>query len=154
QPLRGLALAAALVAVALGYGEMRLRTVADPVGVAPVRFAMIQANNDLGSLWRPEFFGENLGVYFDLTRKILAQRPAIVVWPENALSFALEKEPTYRSIVAEALKPLGSELIVGGPRFDPGPPERYFNSMFRLAPDGSVAQVYDKQRLVPLGEYF
>jgi apolipoprotein N-acyltransferase len=149
----GLAVAGGLVIATLGYGEYRLRTVADPPGVAPVRLAMIQANLDLGSLWQPEFYGRNLDTYLQLTQRVLSERPAVVVWPENALTFLLEEEPLYRAAIAAVTAPADVQLVTGGPRAVRASPPAYFNSVFLLSPRGAIEQVYEKERLVPLGEY-
>ena len=152
--LAGLGAAAALVVAALAYGEFRLRTVVDPPGKAPVRLAMIQANLDLGSLWQPDFYGRNLDVYLRLTQQVLPERPAVVVWPENALTFLLEDEPLYRAAMAAVTGPAGVQLVTGGPRAVRASPPVYFNTLWLLSPHGRIEAFYEKERLVPLGEYF
>ena len=158
RPLRsalsGLAVAATLIVATLGYGEYRMRTVVDPTGVPPVRFAMIQANLDLGSLWQPDFYGRNLDTYLHLTEQVLPARPAVVVWPENALTFFLEDEPLYLAAIAAVTAPAGVQLITGGPRAVRASPPVYFNTLWLLSPRGRIEAFYEKERLVPLGEYF
>jgi apolipoprotein N-acyltransferase len=154
----GVAVAALLAAGVVGYGQFRLTTIPAVADASPpVRVAMVQGNLDLGAQWREELYGSNLDVYLGLTRDVLAQaRPALVVWPEGALSFFLEDEPLYRRAIALVMEPSGAELVVGGPRViaaDSTAP-RYFNSIFLLAPDGAIRARYDKRRLVPFGEYY
>lgn len=149
--------AALLVLAVVGYGELRLRA-ADLAGAAPppIRVAMVQGNLDLGAQWREELYGSNLDAYLDLTREVLArERPVLVVWPESALNFFLEDEPLHRRAIAHVLEPSGAQLLVGGPRtIGDGATVRYFNSVFLLAPDATILARYDKQRLVPFGEFY
>lgn len=116
---------------------------------------MVQADLELGSLWEPELYGRNLDVYLQLTHELLrAHAPQLVFWPESALTFFLEDEPLYRSEIARVLAPSGAELIAGGPRAVEGSERAYYNSVFFMSPTGVIEAIYDKQRLVPFGEYF
>ncbi len=153
---RGLALAAGLAVGVVGYGEYRLRTtVVAPPAVAPVPVAMIQGNLDVGAQWREELYGANLDTYLRLTAQALAAAPVrIVFWPESALTFFLENEPSYRQAIARVLAASGAELVLGGPRVVGDPPRAYFNSIFLLAPNGDLRAAYDKQQLVPFAERF
>jgi apolipoprotein N-acyltransferase len=54
--------------------------------------------------------------------------------------------------LARGLDGLGADLIVGAPHHDNG--EKYFNSAFYVAVDGSITGRYDKTHLLPFGEYF
>ncbi len=156
QPLAGVALAFALVVAALAYGQYRLVTTEiTPASVRPIRVAMVQANLDVGTQWREEFYGRNVDEYLRLTHAALRDsRAEIVFWPENALTFFLEDEPLYRTAIARVLEPAGAQLVTGGPRVEHGAAPVYYNSVFLLADDGSIVASYDKQRLVPFAEYF
>jgi apolipoprotein N-acyltransferase len=91
-----------------------------------------------------------------LTRGLLEERdpPAVVFWPENALTFFLPEEPLYRAAIASVLGPNSAELVTGGPRRDGARTTIYYSSVFLLSPQGSISGTYDKQRLLPFGEYF
>jgi len=149
-------LATALVVANLVYGHVRL-TEADHEHDHEHEHdvAIIQGNLDLGAQWRQEMYGTNLETYLRMTLQVLRdQRPALVVWPENAMTFFLEKEPMYQAAIAQVLAPFGAQLVAGGPHtwnvLDP----QYHNSVFVLAPDGRVLARYDKEHLLPFAEYF
>jgi len=146
------ALVGALVLADVGYGLARLRNTPD----GPVTsIAVAQANLDLGSQWRQDFYGRNLEEYMRLTLEALRARPArLVVWPESAMTFFLEDEPLYRRAIARVLEPFGVELLAGGPHVARREPPVYFNSAFVIAPDGDVVARYDKEQLLPFAEYF
>jgi len=152
----GLGLAGLVVVGVVGYGQIRLHqaptSTAHP-GAAEV--AIVQGNLDLGSQWRPEFYGQNLDVYLRLTDQLLrAGHPALVVWPESAMTFFLEEEPLYRRAIGRVLTPSGVELLAGGPRIVGENPPHYYNSAFVLSAQGEVTGHYDKQYLLPFAEYF
>jgi len=156
EALRGLSVAAAVLAVALAYGRLRLAAAPAEPPSASTRVAIIQGNLDMGSQWHQEFYGRNLDIYLALTLEALRQkRPALVVWPESAMTFFLDQEPDYRAALRGTLGPYGAALIAGAPRFS-GPPEApaYYNTAFLISPTGEVVASYDKQRLLPFAEYF
>ena len=157
RALGGAAVTALVVAAALGYGRWRLAALdARPPHVRPITVAMVQGNVDVGRQWREEFYGRNLDVYLRLTMDVTRERsPELIVWPENALTFFLDDEPRYRRAIARVLEPSGAQLVVGGPRFAGSDARRvFYNSVFLLAPDGEILGRYDKQKLLPLAEYF
>jgi apolipoprotein N-acyltransferase len=155
----GLLTAIVLMASALLYGWSRIRTLpAELLRPRAVPIAVLQANLDLGTQWRPDLYGENLDIYLKLTREVLegSDPPAVVFWPESAMTFFLSDEPAYRSAIARVLHPAKVQLIAGGPRvahLRDAPPQ-YFNSTFLLGPTGEVIAWQDKTKLLPFAEYF
>lgn len=151
--LGGLAIAAALAAAAFVHGSARLPGV-EAATKADVPVAIVQGNEDLGARWRREFYGATLEGYLRQTAGALRESPpAIVFWPENALTFFLADEPLYRDAIGQALSPAGSQLVTGGP-FQEADRTRVYNSAFLLAPDGGVRGRYDKRVLMPFAEYY
>lgn len=143
-------------ALGLAYGGMRLSEDLDTShAAASVPIALIQGDVSLGSRWRADFYGRDLDTYLRLTIEALQRtHPAIVFWPESSMTFFLEAEPTYRAAMRRVLEPFGAELVAGAPRATSreGPP--YFNSIYVMASNGDLRARYDKEYLVPFGEYF
>jgi apolipoprotein N-acyltransferase len=155
QAWRGLALVAAMLLAVVGYGVIRIHSLEDSGATPATVVAIVQGNLDTGSQWRRELYGRNLDVYMRLTVPALQRdRPAVVVWPESAMTFFLEDEPVYRAALAQLLSPSRSQLVAGGPRTAGRPDARYYNSAFLIAPDGRILATYDKQHLLPFAEYF
>lgn len=77
-----------------------------------------------------------------------------VIWPETAATVFLDRSADWRAYVAAAAPP-GGLLITGTLRGDPpqGEPERYWNSLAVIDPQGRIVATADKFHLVPLGEY-
>jgi apolipoprotein N-acyltransferase len=138
---------------ALVFGALALREAGAPSGPG-VAAALVQADVDIGSRYRPELYGQNLDAYLGLTLQALDEvRPALVFWPEAALTFHLEAEPIYRATIVRALAAGDAELVTGGPWATPGDSAVYTNSVFVLAPDGELRGRYDKEVLVPFAEF-
>ena len=151
----GAVLVGAMALLAFAYGRFRLAgSEAASSGAPAVPIAIVQGNLDVGSQWRPDLYGRNLDTYLRLTDRVLRDgHPALVLWPESAMTFFLDDEPLYRRAIGRVLSAGGVELLAGGPRAA-GQPPQYFNSAFLLNPAGDVAGRYDKQYLLPFAEYF
>jgi apolipoprotein N-acyltransferase len=146
-----LVLGAVIAASAYGYGQARLSAVSAESG-ASVPIAIVQANLDLGSQWREEMYGANLAEYLELTDRILHEhRPRIrtVFWPENSMTFFVDKER-----LSNSNRPSACPTWSSWParRFRARQPA-YFNPS-RLSSRRQISARYDKRRLMPFAEYF
>jgi apolipoprotein N-acyltransferase len=79
-----------------------------------------------------------------------------LIWPESAFPFFLVREGEAMTQIADLLPPK-TVLIVGAARPAGGAPTpgivRAYNSIYAIDHGGSILAVYDKQHLVPFGEY-
>jgi apolipoprotein N-acyltransferase len=86
----------------------------------------------------------------------LSQRPGnpnVIIWPEAAPPFALERVPQAMEQV-EQLAGQGKVLITGAERVAGTREDHaFYNSLYLLGPGGATPLVYDKSHLVPFGEY-
>ncbi len=153
---RGVALAALLLVGTLAYGDVRLRAEAARPREDARPVVAVQGNLDLGTQWKSEFYGANLAAYTDLTlAAVKARGAALVVWPESALTFFLEREPTYAAYLAQLAGEARITLLTGGPRvLAHDGREEFRNAAFLVTPTGTTSLVYEKGRLVPFAEYF
>ncbi len=136
--------------VSLTYGIVRLKTIW-PEGPRE-RLALIQGNVPQETKWVPERRGETLKRYLSLSQRALDQNPTLILWPETALPFFFPLE-SLSSKVLSWQRVHGTPLILGAPRLGlTGKEPRIHNSLF-LVKDGRVVSFYDKQRLVPFGEF-
>jgi apolipoprotein N-acyltransferase len=152
--LVALAPAAAVLAGTLVYGAWRL---ALPLPASPaLNVSVIQGNNDPGRQWKAEHYGQGLEEYLRLSTQAAGERPAVIVWPESAVTFFLAHEPHYQTRIRRLLEAVGSDLLVGAPHHEDVDPARpaYFNSAFYMTSDGHITGRYDKVHLLPFGEYF
>ncbi|RMD49874.1 MAG: apolipoprotein N-acyltransferase, partial [Alphaproteobacteria bacterium] len=77
--------------------------------------------------------------------------PALVVWPETAITAWLERAGPVLAAADLARARAGAERLVLGARRSEG--LRMYNSLVLLGPGATIAGLYDKHRLVPFGEY-
>ncbi|HLX98775.1 MAG TPA: apolipoprotein N-acyltransferase [Roseiarcus sp.] len=151
------ALALALIAA---FGAFRL--MAPPSAALPgVKLRLIQpdvAQDD--ATFRPENRRAILRRYFDLSERAASpERSGVkdvtdLIWPESAFPFILSRDPEAVSEIVAFLG-RGATLITGAARVENGGngPPRYFNSIEIVGPNGLSGRHYDKQHLVPFGEY-
>ena len=154
-PTVAAALALALIA-AFGGVQLMAPTSATLPGV---KLRLIQPNvGQDDATFNPESKQAILRRYFDLSgRATSPDRSGIhdvthLIWPESAFPFILSSDPQAISEIVDFLG-TGATLITGAARRDDGRPPRYFNSIEIIGQDGLSAQRYDKQHLVPFGEY-
>lgn len=147
-----LAVPAVVLAATMAYGGVARSGAAAPAADEPVRrLAVVQGNVPNAFRWRREFFEDVIGAYGDITRLVRGMAPDLVVWPENAANFYLEREPRLRALLATAAAGAHDGLVVGGPRLAAAGEAR--NAVYLVGARGEIDGVYDKQRLVPLAEY-
>lgn len=151
-----LATAAVCVAVSVVFGAVRLAGEDD--GGPHLRVALVQGN--VPNAWRIDVARSDdaLHAFVEATRPVLANDPALVVWPENAVSFLVAPNERFGIAVGALLRAApGSApfLLAGAPRYTQTAPGRvaFFNSAWLFDADGAARAVYDKRRLVPFAEY-
>jgi apolipoprotein N-acyltransferase len=158
NPAPTIVAALALVLIA-AFGEFRLMAPASAT-IPGVKLRLIQPNvaQDDAS-FGPENKQAILRRYFDLSERATSpDRSGIrdvthLIWPESAFPFILAHDPLALSEIVDFLRD-GATLITGAARREDGDgPPRYFNSIEIVGRDGLSAQRYDKQHLVPFGEY-
>lgn len=149
------ALAAALgLGLAWGAGAQRLATGAtEPAG--PV-VRVVDAGVSQSERWSAQGLNTTINRYFELTGDARESTANVVIWPEAALpGLPLLQSPELLEAVGEVLQ--DRVLITGTVRVDRTAAEtKVFNSAVVL--DGvagslRVGQIYDKNHLVPFGEY-
>ena len=150
------ALALSLIA---GFGEYRL-SAPPSAAVKDVRLRLIQPNVSQGASFAPENKDEIVRRYIALSdRATTPDRGGVrdvthLVWPESAFPFILSRDAQTLGDIADFLRG-GATLITGAARVeDAGSRQpRYYNSIEIVDSAGLSRERYDKQHLVPFGEY-
>ncbi len=152
-PALGTALASLAIVLAYGYGRLD-QEAASITHSRMLQIGLVQANIDQSHKWDPEYRIETMNRYERLTAQV-APGMDLIIWPEAATPFLFEKEPAYQSLVISMVQQADASLVFGSPtlwRHADGRPY-LFNSAYLLNPSGETTGRYDKQHLVPFGEY-
>jgi len=126
------------------------RTTSKPSVVVGV----IQPNIDQAVKWDSEYRNETMQRFDHLTAR-LGTNTDLVVWPESATPFVLEREQDYQLQLIDWAARADAPILLGSPalRFYQDRRPYLLNSAYLLAPDGTLLGRYDKHHLVPFGEY-
>lgn len=135
----------------IGMGMIRIHT--PPYGtlvVAGVQPAIAQEKK-----WTQAHVDSNHALLRHLTEEAVASVPTpdLVIWPETATPFPVNGDNESRDLVQDLTRAgvpiLVGSMVVQGEEDHP----ECFNSSLLFKPDGKVSGRYDKQHLVPFGEY-
>jgi len=112
----------------------------------PTRVALLQGNLPQLLKWTPEGQRTAANTYSDLTREV-ADEADLILWPETALPMIdSQARPVLERVQANL--PPETALLTGIVQLDEN--NRYFNSVIGV---GDVEGSYQKEHLVPFGEY-
>ena len=112
----------------------------------PTRVALLQGNLPQLLKWTPEGQRTAANTYSELTRDV-ADEADLILWPETALPMIdSQARPVLERVQANL--PVDTALLTGIVQLDED--DRYFNSVIGV---GNVEGSYQKEHLVPFGEY-
>jgi apolipoprotein N-acyltransferase len=138
-----------------GFGMWRLRQGGEEA-TPSLTVVLVQGNVPQGQKWDRGLMAAIFERYLALTRAALDQvaGPAVVVWPETASPYLLDRDPAARAMIADASRRMDGTVapgLIGTVRFDA---ERQpLNSVAALLGAAAPVAMYDKWHLVPFGEY-
>ncbi len=149
-----------VVLFTMGYGYGRLASLrGDAAGSIAgmdrsLRIGLVQANIDQAQKWNPAFARDTIARYQQLT-DWAAEETDLVIWPEAATPFLFERELDYRAIVTDLVQAQSTPLLFGSPAvgYEVDGRPYLLNSAYLLSTQGHIIGRYDKQHLVPFGEY-
>ena len=115
-------------------------------------------------IWDKDKAELRLKELIELSEKALQEKPDLMVWPEAAVPNIFRPNPVYYDTniyvaVTNLVQTYKTWLVIGADDIVPRPEARNwadidsYNSSFLVAPNGEIAGSYQKQRLVPFGEF-
>lgn len=140
----------------LSYGHWRLQS--SDVSVHPdINIRLVQANIPEAEKWKREKLWKNFLRHVELSNPgpdDAAGKTTLVVWSETALNRWVLQEPDAMALITSMLHayPGPAYLLTGMLRYEPDT-QRYYNSLVMIDAAGEIRNVYDKNHLVPFGEY-
>ena len=167
-------LAAALLTAAslTVFGGINLAGTA-PTPDKAFRVLLVQGNINQDQKWNPANVLATINSYTRLTASGLerlpgadvagssqtsALMPPLVIWPETAMPFMYSMDYAYGLKLRNLAREAGINLLFGVPGMEAEPnlaPEEYplFNRAHLIDATGKDAGIYEKEHLVPFGEY-
>jgi apolipoprotein N-acyltransferase len=155
MPHAGLAAFSGALVLCLGYGAIRVHQYRVARQDGTIRVALVEHDMPAQERWQRIHYVKALNRYMRATRSAVSRQSTdLIVWPEFASGFYLDREPMARAQLARMVGELGADLLLGAPRFeDSGNTTHYYNSAYLLGSGGKVVDTYDKMRLLPFAEY-
>ncbi len=125
---------------------------------------VVQGNIPQDQKWTPEMQEETLKIYTDLSISALStmtkeNASPILIWPETAIPLYLHEDGRIPIIIESMTQDEGVFLLTGAPYIEESSAsgsseaQRHYNSAVLISDNGKIIDRYDKQHLVPFGEY-
>lgn len=115
-----------------------------------LRISVVQGNIPQEIKWDLMAREKILEVYMKLSQLAAPDQPHLMIWPEAAFPGYFNMD-TYAEQVKEMIKSLKIPFLIGSPHSET--PEVAYNSAYFVNDFGHINDRYDKQHLVPFGEY-
>ena len=156
-PVLAVGILAASVSLVGVYGIRQLRhyDAPSPATIPTLTVAVVHADVPSSQRWQRAHYASTLLTYIRLTQSGIAdEQPDLIIWPEFALGFYLDREPLLHRQLSLFTRTTNTFLLVGAPRLDETDAgTQSYNSAYLLSPQGEIVEVYDKMRLIPFAEY-
>jgi apolipoprotein N-acyltransferase len=162
RALRPLVALAALVALVLGYGVLRIHQVDARRAAAPkAKAGLVQANVGILEKWDPQEFARLIQVHQELSADLARAGADFIVWPESSYSYVLSrdlKDDFARDDPRRVQRGFDKPLLFGALTRTPGPPHSFkdkfpYNTALMMDAAGRITGSYDKVFLMIFGEY-
>ncbi len=153
RPHSELMLGLLAIALSAGYGLKILFNRPRPQEAVTV--ALVQPNIPQSEKWDKEKDAKILGRLEELTRTVGRLNGLdVIIWPETALPDFVRVSRTSDALV-QRMVGLGTPLLTGtmDVSFSESGDRTYYNSSILYGTNGTIVTKYDKQHLVPFGEY-
>lgn len=112
--------------------------------------AIVQTNVPPAFQWTRAYADRQLMAHIAATERLPERpRPALIVWPENAVTDYVENDPMLAARIGALAMRRGADILFGAPRYEDG---RTFNSIRLVTHEGRNGGYYDKQHLVLVAE--
>jgi apolipoprotein N-acyltransferase len=115
-----------------------------------IKVGLVQGGILQEEKWVPENAWQNIGRHLLLTEEAAAKGARLVVWPESAVPFLFDENPSLAEALRKTVKRLNVYLLFGN---DDRDTEHVYVGAKLLTPEGELTYRYHKMQLVPFGEY-
>ena len=151
---------AILCAAVIFYGSQKITILNSQIENAPKpTLRVVQGNIRQDIKWSDEFKDQTLEKYIQLSHGEFNEagsqkKPDLVIWPETALAFYYGFDKNRSNRVDKCVRQLKTNFLIGSPAFTTnGNQTKFYNRAYMLNYASIVTGTYDKNHLVPFGEY-
>jgi len=150
-----------MILVGLTYGAVRTTQVEEAMKAGkPIKVGMLQGNVEQDMKWKPENRDMILDDYAKLAQYVADQGAELIILPETAIPRRQDRARPLHAEVSRYALETGKFVLTGVPsnkvredRTDPRGEYRRLNSAVLISPEGKAMDWYDKNKLVPFGEF-
>jgi apolipoprotein N-acyltransferase len=120
--------------------------------------SIAQGNVDQGMKWLPKNQADTIRKYVKISLDAIRKhKPKVVIWPETAMPFYLQDRTPFREAIQILAQDSKTSIILGSPAYKVTDMKTnqyvLFNRAWLMNDAGHTTQSYDKEHLVPFGEY-
>lgn len=136
-----------IIAIIFGYGSWRLAKY--PMTFTETRIRIVQPSIKQGEKWSESSFWDHMKKHKFMSRAITHKKPDIILWSEAAVMapYQMRQVRNFLNIVAKENKAI---LLTGIVSLREG---EIYSSMVGISPVSKLLFEYNKNHLVPFGEY-
>lgn len=118
------------------------------------KVAVLQGSVPIDIKWELENEGYSIKLYDSLAQTVTDSNVHLYIWPESGAPCFLDRAYSCQQLTSAAVQRTKRYHLIGAlgtGRINSE--ERYYNSCYQFAPDGTVDVRYDKVKLVPFSEH-
>lgn len=133
------------------YGYNKLNKVEDTNKI--IKASVIQANINTQEKWESDSVYKIFSIYEQLSEiadNNSQENLDLILWAETSLPIVLNKNSEFLNKCFKLSNSLNSTILAGG--FE-DTDDLSYNSIFKFSPTDEILSTYQKQKLVPFGEY-
>ncbi|MBU1344075.1 MAG: apolipoprotein N-acyltransferase [Proteobacteria bacterium] len=144
-----------LIAGTVFYGHQKIKAIDSQIETAQkTTITVVQGNIKQDLKWTQEFKTRTVEKYIHLSNTQSKKQPDLVIWPETALPFYYGHDRLLSEKVDQCVRSLKTNVLIGSPAFDSDKTQvRFYNRAYMLNRFSIITGTYDKNHLVPFGEY-
>ncbi len=144
-----------LFSLVWSYGQWQIGNLSNKISQAPSKkIAIVQGNVDQTLKWDRAYQLTTIKKYIDLSRKVSANDPELIVWPETSMPFYFGGQMPQTRLVLKNIQSIGVDTLLGSPAYSQETDTvAYYNRVFLIDSNGTISDDYNKSHLVPFGEY-
>lgn len=141
-----------LFLVSLAYGWYRIQSFTSSSSGPTQQLSVVQANLSVEEKHNQRLFANNVERYIQLSSSAITPN-TLLIWPETVITDLIPRDIRFSRDDSHLPQwEIPTYFLTGALTYSPSE-RQIFNSALGILPDQSILEVYDKQILMPFGEY-